>query len=152
MDLDQIKKDIDKIVEDYKENWNSHHKFPDKVEGTAERLPGAFRNLQVYRTMFWMAQIDTKRQEIKNPVVSTGGKFIPKDFEGLDIVLTWSYGKPGDEDYVSVKLEVACEGSSQISTYYGGEYWTNRIERINSYHIADIGELLAEETLRRGKE
>jgi hypothetical protein len=100
--------------------------------------------------MYWMAQIDTNRQEIKNPgVYPSEGKFTPKEFEGLDIVLIWSYGSPGDEDYVRVNLEVACEGSSQISTYYGGEYWTNRIERIDSYHINDIGELLKEETVRR---
>ena len=149
MDLEKIKKDIDKVVEDYRDNWNNHNKFPDDDD---KRLATAFRNKQVYKCMYWLSCIDLCRNEIKNPVVSPKqNRFTPAEFIGLGMSFTWEYGKPEDDNYAKVHLEVACEGTSYVTCDYNGEHWTVRIERTESCHIADIAEFLKEETIRRNK-
>lgn len=144
MNLNQIKKDIDKVVEDYQKNWL------EGCFGLDPKVSESFREKQIYKAMYFLSVIKFCNPNIENPIVlPSKGEGIPKDLEGIGLVFVWEHNSPEDENYFKGEMQIWDEGHDCISVNYMGEEWSNSFGKMSNHHVSDLGNLLKEETKRR---
>ena len=129
MNLNKIKKDIDALLEEYKDKWMNDHTF-DKIETAI-----AFKEWQIYTAMYLLSYFNTSHIDLKDPIVST--KLIPEDLQGETLIFTWEFD---DNFYKKLKLIVPEEGDIYIETTNNEETYYSKTQKLQGYEIGNASE------------
>jgi len=143
MNLEQVKNDIDALLEEHKENW-MNFVFQDNPE-----MCVAFKEKQVCQAMLIMSTINVDCHEVKNPVVVTYQ-------EGWDLRFTCTYD---NQYYLSLTMIVPWEGDIhyEINTFEEGDPdgpmrygdWDYvKFSRVDDSEVIDFSECLKSATER----